>query len=89
MKMKSKTFADPYGLLIYRIIYHKPDPVPKELKNYIGLSENEILQKFPYSNLERKREGDEIYLQIRLSNATLTCIFDDNKICKKGLLFPD
>lgn len=82
-------FQSSDGLIIYNLFTRLPEPKPQILADYYGLTENEILQKFPYADLERKKEGSDICLQIRLSDATIMCIFNENKICQKGYLFSD
>lgn len=63
-------------------------PEHKEMTDYIGMSETEIWKIHPNA-IPYKGKENMIYLEIRLKNATLTCVLNELRICIQSVLFDD
>lgn len=62
-------------------------PEHKEMPDYVGMSETEIRKIHPDAVTYKGKEV--AYLEIRLPEATLTCVLNKLKICIQSELFDD
>lgn len=62
-------------------------PEHKEMPDYVGMSETEIRKIHPGAVTYEGKEN--VFLEIRLPEATLTCVLNKLKICIQSELFDD
>lgn len=62
-------------------------PEHKEMSDYVGMSETEIRKIHPNAVTNEGKEN--VYLEIRLPEATLTCVLNKLRICIQCELFDD
>lgn len=82
-----------YGLdlcdLLLLNFFVRPLPAYQIVADYVGLTEKEIRDKHTEVNELAGEVRNESLLEIRLPEATLTCILNACRICKSAFLFMD
>lgn len=82
-----------YGLdlcdLLLLNFFVRPLPTYQMVSDYVGLTEKEIRDKHKEVNELTGGFRNESLLEIRLPEATLTCILNACRICKSAFLFTD
>lgn len=67
----------------------RPLPTYQMVPDYVGLTEKEIRNKHQEVNELVGGYCDQALLEIRLPGATLTCILNAYRVCKRAILFRD
>lgn len=69
------------------LLHRSKSPEHKEMPDYVGMSEMEIRKIHPGAAIYKGK--DNVYLEIRLPQATLACVLNKLKICIQSELFDD
>lgn len=67
----------------------RPMPDFEKKPEYVGMTEKELREKYTDVHVLSGRTANDLLLEIRLPEATLTCIMNACRICKRAFLFPD
>lgn len=67
----------------------RPLPTYQMVPDYVGLTEKEIRNRHQEVNELAGGCDNEALLEIRLPVATLTCILNKYRVCKRAFLFRD